>query len=279
MKILENTIIAPNVHEMRLDAPDIARKALPGQFAIIIPDELSERTPISLADWDRQKGSVTVVFLEVGAATKDLADRPAGDEIYSFTGPLGQPFTIEKFGKVALLGGCYGIGAILRAAQAMRQAGNEVVCYAEARSKFLLYWNDRLEAVSDDVRYATVDGSLGSKGHAHDLLERNLQKGETFDHILAVGCTFMMASIARVTRPFKIKTIVSMNPIMIDGTGMCGACRLSVGGTTRFACVDGPHFDAHEVDWDVVLARRQAYLDEEITSKERKTWQRLNRHR
>lgn len=279
MKILENTIIAPNVHEMRLDAPDIARKVLPGQFAIIIPDEQSERTPISLADWDRQKGTVTVVFLEVGAATKDLADHPAGDDIYSITGPLGQPFTIEKFGKVALVGGCYGIGAILRAAQAMRQAGNEVVCYAEARSSFLLYWNDKLEAVSDDVRYATVDGSLGGKGHAHDLLEHNLQEGEKFDHILAVGCTFMMASIARVTRPFKVKTIVSMNPIMIDGTGMCGACRLSVGGTTKFACVDGPHFDAHEVDWDVVLARRQAYLDEELTTKERKTWQRSTRHR
>jgi ferredoxin--NADP+ reductase len=269
MKILEKKIIAPNVHEMTLSAPATAAKALPGQFGIVIPGKYSERTPVTLSDWDTERGSVTVVFLEVGAATKELADLRTGDEIYSFSGPLGKPFAIERVGKVGLVGGCYGIGAIFRAAQAFRLAGNEVVSFSEARSKFLLYWNEKLEEVSDEVRYSTSDGSLGSKGHAHDLLERNLGEGERFDLIIAVGCTFMMFRIAQVTRPFKVKTIVSMNPIMIDGTGMCGACRLSIGGKTRFACVDGPHFDGHEVDWDVVLARRKAYLEEEIIAGER----------
>ena len=269
MKILEKKIIAPNVHEMTVDAPDIAKKALPGQFVIAIPDEFSERTPITLSDWDTEKGTVTVVFLEIGAATKGLADLKAGDEIYSFTGPLGMPFEIEKFGRVGLVGGCYGIGGILQAAKALREAGNEVISFSEARSQFLLYWNEKLEEVSDEVRYSTSDGSKGSKGHSHDLLEENLKDGEKFDRIMAVGCTFMMYRVGQITRPFNVKTIVSMNPIMIDGTGMCGACRLSIGGETKFACVDGPHFDAHEVDWDVVLARRKAYLEEEIISKER----------
>lgn len=269
MKILEKKIIAPNVHLMTLDAPEIAKKALPGQFAIAIPDKFSERTPVTLSDWDAEQGRVTIVFLEIGAATKGLADLQEGDEMYSFSGPLGKPFEIKKFGRVGLVGGCYGIGAILRAAGALRDAGNEVISFPEARSRFLLYWNEKLEEVSTEVRYSTADGSLGSKGHSHDLLEKNLKDGERFDRILAVGCTFMMSRVAEVTRPFRIKTIVSMNPIMIDGTGMCGACRLSVGAKTRFACVDGPHFDGHEVDWDVVLARRKAYLEEEIISKER----------
>ncbi|MDJ0622333.1 MAG: sulfide/dihydroorotate dehydrogenase-like FAD/NAD-binding protein [Desulfocapsaceae bacterium] len=269
MKIIDKKIIAPNVHEMTLAAPGIAEKARAGQFAIAIPNRFSERTPLTLADWDAGKGEVSVVFLEIGDATRDLAALTTGDEMYSFTGPLGQPFDIDKFGKVGLVGGCYGIGGILPAARAMQAAGNEVVAFSEARSSFLLYWNDKLEEAAHDVRYSTSDGSLGRKGHAHDLLAENLEEGEHFDRILAIGCTFMMYRIAQVTRPYQIKTVVSMNPIMIDGTGMCGACRLSIGGKTKFACVDGPHFDGHEVDWDVVLARRKAYLEEEIVAKER----------
>jgi len=274
MKILEKKIIAPNIHQMTLDAPNIARRALPGQFAIAIPNQHSERTPITLCDWDAEKGEVTVVFLEVGAATRRLAELSQGDEIYSFTGPLGKPFAIEKVGKVGLAGGCFGIGAILPAAMAFKKAGNEVIVYLEARSSFLLYWHDKLEEAADEVRYSTSDGSLGSKGHAHDLLDKNLRDGEKFDRILAVGCTFMVFRISQATRPFKVRTIVSMSPIMIDGTGMCGACRLSVAGKTMFACVDGPHFDGHEVDWDVVLTRRKAYDEEEIIANERNRWQR-----
>jgi ferredoxin--NADP+ reductase len=269
IKILDKSHIAPNVHSCTVDAPDIARKAKAGQFVIVIPDEFSERIPITISDWDAEAGTVTIVFLEIGAATQRFAELQPGDTIYSFTGPLGRPFELDNFGKVALVGGCYGIGGIYPAAKALKEQGNEVICFSEARSKFLLYWNDKLEKVSSEVRYATVDGSLGFKGHAYDLLTNNLQSGEKFERVMAVGCTYMMYRVAEATRPFGVKTIVSMSPVMIDGTGMCGACRLVIKGETKFACVDGPHFDGHQVDWDVVLSRRKAYLEEEIISKER----------
>ncbi len=269
VKIKEKEQIAPNVHLIVVNAPDIARKVRPGQFVIVIPDEYSERTPLTISDYCPESGDLSIIFLEIGAATQRLAELKTGDNIYSFTGPLGNAFELDYFGSVALIGGCYGIGGIYPAAKALKELGNFVVSYAEARSSFLLYWNKKLEEVSSEVRYSTVDGSLGYKGHAADRLKEDLDSGITYDRVIAVGCTYMMYQISQQTRPFGIKTIVSMNPVMIDGTGMCGACRLSVGGNTRFACVDGPHFDAHEIDWDVVLKRRTAYLDEEIISKER----------
>jgi NAD(P)H-flavin reductase len=269
MQIVERSEIAPNVHTCKVKAADIAAKAQPGQFIIVIPDEFSERTPITISDWDADEGTISFIFLDIGSSTNSLARMHAGDEIYSLTGPLGQPFDIKKYGKVALLGGCYGIGGIYPAAKAMKQAGNRVICYSEARSSFLLYWNEKLEGAADEVRYATADGSQGFKGHAHDSLEEDLKNGEAYDLVLVVGCTFMMYRVSQVTRPYGVKTIVSMNPIMIDGTGMCGACRIEVGGTTKFACVDGPHFDGHEVNWEVILSRRKAYLEEEIVSGER----------
>lgn len=269
VKILEKEQIAPNVHSCVVKAPEVAKKAKAGQFVIVIPDEFSERTPITISDWDEKNGTVTMIFLEIGAATARFAELNAGDEIYSFTGPLGKPFDMEKFGKVALVGGCYGIGGIYPAVKALKKSGNKVVCYSEARSEYLLYWNDKLEEASDEVKYATVDGSKGYKGHSYDNLEDDLKNGAKYDRILAIGCTFMMYKVAGITRPFKVKTIVSMNTVMIDGTGMCGACRLEVDGATRFACVDGPHFDAHKVDWDIIISRRKAYLEEEIISKER----------
>jgi ferredoxin--NADP+ reductase len=268
-KILERKQIAPNIHSCTVKTPDVAKKAQPGQFVIIIPDEFSERTPITIADWDEKKGTVTFVFLEIGSATQKLAELNAGDEIYSFTGPLGKSIEIEKIGTVALIGGCYGIGGIYPVARALKKAGNKVICYSEARSSFLLYWNNKLEEVSDEVRYATVDGSLGEKGHAYDLLKENLKSGMKIDRIIAIGCTYMMYRVSETSRPFKVKTIISMNPVMIDGTGMCGACRVVVDGETKFACVDGPHFDGHKIDWDIVLSRRKAYLEEEIISQER----------
>ena len=269
MQILEKIEIAPNVHSCVVRAPDIARKVQPGQFIIIIPDEFSERTPITVSDWDPEEGTISFIFLEIGSSTNSLAQLKAGDEIYSLTGPLGQPFELKKYGNVCLVGGCYGIGGIFPAARALKEMGNRVVCYSEARSSFLLYWNEKLEKVSDEVRYATADGSLGLKGHAHDLLQKDLKEGTGYDVVFAIGCTFMMYLISKATKPYGVKTIVSMNPIMIDGTGMCGACRIEVDGATRFACVDGPHFDGHLVDWDVILSRRKAYLEEEIISGER----------
>lgn len=269
MQIVERIEIAPNVHSCTVRAEEIAAKVQPGQFIIVIPNEFSERTPITVADWNTDNGTITFIFLDIGSSTNSLARMHAGDEIYSLTGPLGKSFELEEYGNVCMVGGCYGIGGIYPGARALREKGNKVVCYSEARSSFLLYWNDKLEAASDEVRYATTDGSLGYKGHAHDLLEKDLKEGAGYDVVFAVGCTFMMYRISQVTRPYGLKTIVSMNPIMIDGTGMCGACRLEVDGSTRFACVDGPHFDGHKVDWDVILSRRKAYLEEEIISGER----------
>jgi ferredoxin--NADP+ reductase len=268
-KILDKIQIAPNVHSCTVKAPDIARKALPGQFVIVIPDEYSERTPITIADWDAKKGTVTFIFLEIGASTQRLAELKTGDFLYSFTGPLGRPMEIKKFGTVALVGGCYGIGGIYPVARALKKKGNKVICFSEARGKFLLYWNDKLEEISDEVRYATVDGSLGIKGHAYDYIEGILKLGKKINRIIAIGCTYMMYRVSEVSRPFGIKTIVSMNPVMIDGTGMCGACRIVVDGETKFACVDGPHFEGHKVYWDTILSRRKAYLEEEIISQER----------
>jgi NAD(P)H-flavin reductase len=271
-EIIEREQLVPNVHTCTVHAPDIAKKVLPGQFVIVIPDEYSERTPISIADWDVKAGTVTFVFLEIGSSTQKLAGLNTGDQIYSFTGPLGKPFEVEKYGTVALVGGCYGIGAIYQAARALKKKGNKVISYSEARSSFLLYWNDKLEEASDEVRYATTDGSKGVKGHAWDILQKNLDEKMNIDLIIAVGCTFMMYKVAEVTKPFGVKTIVSMNPVMIDGTGMCGACRIVVGDQTKFACVDGPHFDAHMIDWDIIMSRRKAYLEEEIISKERDSY-------
>ncbi len=271
-RVIEISEIAPNVYECTVGAEDIAAKVQPGQFIIIIPDEFSERTPITVADWDREKGTITFIFLAIGSSTERLTQLNQGDEIYSLTGPLGKAFEMEKFGRVALVGGCYGIGGILPAARALKESGNKVICYSEARSDFLLYWDEKLEEISDEVKYATTDASKGFKGHAHDQLQSDLDSGIKYDRVIAVGCTFMMYRISQVTKPFKLKTIVSMNPIMIDGTGMCGACRIEVDGTTKFACVDGPHFDGHLVNWDLILARRKAYLEEEIVSQERQNY-------
>lgn len=270
MKLIEKIEIAPNVHSCVVHSPEIARKVLPGQFIIVIPDEYSERTPITVADWDEEKGTISFIFLDIGSSTSSLAQLKPGDEIYSLTGPLGKSFEIKEYGNVCLVGGCYGIGGIYPAARALRNNGNWVSCYSEARSQFLLYWNDKLKKVSDEIRYATIDGSLDYKGHAYDLLREKLESGTRYDLVIAVGCTYMMYRVASITKPFGVKTVVTMNPIMIDGTGMCGACRLEVDGATKFACVDGPHFDGHKVDWDVILARRKAYLEEEIISGERK---------
>jgi ferredoxin--NADP+ reductase len=271
-RVTEIREIAPNVHECMVNAPEIAAKVRPGQFIIIIPDEFSERTPITVADWDPAAGTITFIFLSIGSSTEKLADLVAGDEIYSLTGPLGKAFELGKFGRVALVGGCYGIGGIYPAARALKELGNEVICYSEARSKFLLYWDEKLEEICDEVRYSTADASKGNRGHSHDRLQYDLENGTRYDLVIAVGCTFMMYCISQVTKPYEIKTIVSMNPIMIDGTGMCGACRIEVDGTTRFACVDGPHFDGHKVDWNLILARRKAYLEEEIVSQERQNY-------
>jgi NAD(P)H-flavin reductase len=264
IEIVVKREIAPNVHQAVIRAPAIARKARPGQFLILMVDEKSERVPYTLCDWDREAGTVTLVVQEMGQSSRKLILLRAGDRVAHVVGPLGVPLEIERYGTVALAAGCFGIGAILNIARAMKDAGNRVVSIVEADSHYLHYFRAELEAASNELIQTTIDGSAGVRGHSVDVIKRKLENGEQLDRVIAVGCVFMMMLAGRVTKPFGVKTMVALNPIMLDGTGMCGACRVSVGGQTQFACVDGPFFDAHAVDWDELRHRRAAYSEEEI---------------
>jgi NAD(P)H-flavin reductase len=263
-QIVSKREVAPNVHETVIRAPAIATKARPGQFVILMVDEKSERVPYTLCDWDRAAGTVTLIVQEVGQSSRKLVLLRAGDHVAHLVGPLGVPLEIEPFGTVALAAGCYGIGAVLGIARAMKAAGNRVITIVEADSHYLHYFRSELAAASDELIQTTIDGSDGIKGHSIDVVKRKLENGEQLDRVIAVGCLFMMMLAGNATKPFGVKTLVALNPIMLDGTGMCGACRVSIGGQTLFACVDGPFFDAHEVDWDELRDRRVAYSDAEI---------------
>ncbi len=267
--VITRESLAPNVQLLTVRAPVVASKIQPGQFAIIRADERGERIPLTIADWDREKGSVSCVFIQVGTSTYKLGRLKAGDFLPTFVGPLGKPLELDRWGTVVVAAGCYGIGSIYPIARALKEKGNRIISLIEGRSRFLLYWLDRLEAVSDRMLISTRDNPIRDNVTGPDTLEDLLASGERIDRVIAIGCTFMMYEMAEATRRFSVKTIVSLNPIMIDGTGMCGACRVSVGGETRFACVDGPDFDAHQVDWELLLARRKAYLVPEVDSAQR----------
>ena len=264
LRILEKCEIAPNVHEIVIEAPNVAKKAQPGQFVIIMVDEKSERVPFTLCDWDTKKGTITLIVLEVGQSSRKLVLLKASDKIAHLVGPLGIPLEIKHYGTVVLTAGCYGIGAILRIAEALRKVGNCVITIVEARSHYNQYYKEKLQAVSDELIQTTIDGSLNIKGHALDVIAQKLKDGDKIDCVIAVGCPFMMMLTAQETKPYGVKTLAALNPIMLDGTGMCGACRVTVGDETKFACVDGPFFDAHLVDWDELWDRRVAYSAEEI---------------
>ena len=263
--IVERRMIVPNVHLLTVEAPEVAESAQPGNFVILRPGDGGERIPLTIADWDAGAGTVTSVFVQVGASTARLARLTAGDQVPSYAGPLGCATEIAHFGDVLLIGGCYGIGSIYPIAGALTAAGNRVFVLIEARSSYLLFWEDRLREVAERVIIVTRDGSRGYRGHVTRLAEILTLEGIHPDRVVAHGCTFQMMTVAAQTRPLGVKTMVSMNPIMIDGTGMCGVCRLTVAGSRKFACVDGPEFDAQEVDWDEVLARRESYAAEEVS--------------
>ena len=263
-KVVERRMIVPNMHEFTVLAPAVAESVKPGNFIIVRPDATGERIPLSVADWDREAGTVTSIFMQVGASTAKLARLKPGDAIPTFVGPLGKDTVIDRFGTVLLVGGCYGIGSLYPTARALKEAGNKVITLLEARSSFLLFWEDKLLRVSDKMLVITRDGTKGQKGHVSRIPEMLQRAGIVPDLVIANGCTFQMMQVSRLTKPLGWKTIVSMNPIMIDGTGMCGVCRLSVGGKTKFACVDGPDFDGHEIDWEEFLARRKTYNPEEV---------------
>jgi ferredoxin--NADP+ reductase len=263
-KVVERRMIVPNLHEFTVQAPAVAESVKPGNFIIVRPDQYGERIPLSVADWDRDAGTVTTIFMQVGGSTAVLARLKPGDTIPTFVGPLGKETAIDTFGTVLCVGGCYGIGSIYPIARALKQAGNKVYTLLEARSSFLLYWEDKLAKVSDQAFVITRDGTKGQKGHISKIPEMMQRAGITPNLVIVNGCTFQMMRVSMVTKPLAWKTIVNMNPIMIDGTGMCGVCRLSVGGKTKFACVDGPDFDGHEIDWEEFLSRRKSYNPEEV---------------
>ncbi|GAB4482452.1 MAG: sulfide/dihydroorotate dehydrogenase-like FAD/NAD-binding protein [Anaerolineales bacterium] len=262
--ILENRMIVPNVYTLTVHAPDVAKSALPGQFAIFRPEEEGERIPLTLADWDAQNGTITVVYLNVGLSTAKLTTLKAGQSLPTVVGPLGNPMEIDRYGAVLCVGGCYGIGSIYPIARALKEAGNTVVCVLEARSAFLLYWQEKLNSVSDRIVYLTRDGTRGKRGHVGNLAEIIRTLPMRIDRVILNGCNYLMMRGSQETLPLKITTIVTLNTLMIDGTGMCGVCRVTVNSETKFACVHGPHFDGHQVDWAEVTQRRKAYLQEEV---------------
>jgi ferredoxin--NADP+ reductase len=264
-KILQRKRLVPNLHLIEVEAPEISKKCKPGQFVIIMPDEFGERIPLTIADWDEEKGSVTSVFIVVGTSTHKLAQMNAGDDIPVYVGPLGMPSKIEKFGTVLCVGGCFGIGAVYPIARALKAAGNKVLTLMDVKANYLVYWEDKLKEVSDHLYVSSRDDYFDCKEYIQKVM-KNILKETSVDRVISIGCTYLIYSCAETTRPKGIKTIVSLNPIMVDGTGMCGACRVTVGDKTKFACVDGPDFDGHEVDWDELFSRRKSYFDDEIQS-------------
>ncbi len=265
-KILRRERLVPNIHLLEVQAPEVARKSRPGQFVIVMPDERGERIPLTIADWDTKRGSVTSVFMLVGTSTQKLAQLRAGDEIPVFVGPLGRPSEIQNFGTVVCVGGCFGIAAIHPVARALKQAGNRVLTLIDVKASYLFYWEDKLREISDELFVSARDKRYNSKEYVPHKLAELLKEEKKIARVVAIGCTYLMSSCAEATRAAAVKTMVSLNPIMVDGTGMCGACRVTAEGKTQFACVDGPDFDGHAVDWQELFARRKSYFDDEIKS-------------
>ena len=257
-KILDKKEICPNQFEIKIDAPYVVRNAKAGQFIIFRAEENSERVPLTIADVNKEKGELTLVFMAVGYSTKQLAALNVGDEIHDIVGPLGQPTHIKKYGTVVCLAGGYGAAPCYLIAKAFKEAGNKVYMIMGARNKDLIFWADKMK----ELFIKTDDGSMCEKGFVTQVLER-LMGQEKIDYAIAVGPMPMMRAVADLTRDKGIYTEASMNPIMVDGTGMCGACRLTVGGEVKFACVDGPDFDAHKIDFDEVINRTKIYKDQE----------------
>lgn len=262
-KILVKKELSQGVQLFEIEAPRVAKKAEPGQFVIIRIDEAGERVPLTIADFDREKGTVTIIFQEVGASTKQLGAMKEGESILDFVGPLGKKTHIEKMGNVVCIGGGIGVAPIYPIARGMREAGNHVISIMGARSKDILILEDELGAVSDELYITTDDGSKGHKGFVTDQLKMLIDKGLEISVVIAIGPVVMMRSVAEATRPYGIHTVVSLNPIMVDGTGMCGGCRVQIGDESKFACVDGPEFDAHQVDFAGLMSRQRMYKSQE----------------
>ena len=258
-KIVKKADLNSQIYLMEIEAPLVARKAAPGQFVILRIDEKGERVPFTIADFDKEKGTVTVIIQAVGKTTRDLSKLNEGDTILDFAGPLGIPTPLEGLKKVAVIGGGLGTAIAYPQAKKLKELGAEVTAISGFRSKEYIILEDEMKEVSDKLIITTDDGSNGLQGFVTDRLREELEAGEKYDEVIAIGPLVMMRAVCNLTKEFGIPTTVSMNPVMIDGTGMCGGCRVIVGGETKFACVDGPDFDGHKIDWDAAIKRQQMF--------------------
>ncbi len=271
-KILHKETLSDVTKLMVIAAPEVARKAQAGQFVIVRIDECGERIPLTVADYDREAETITLIFQEVGKTTMHLGRLEPGDELVTFTGPLGHPTEIENYGTIVCVGGGVGIAPLYPITRALKEAGNTVTSIIGARTRELLFWEEKMRAVSDELIVCTDDGSYGRKALVTEPLKELLeQRDGEVSRVWVIGPAIMMKFCALTTQPFGVSTIVSLNTIMVDGTGMCGCCRVQLTDGTKFACVDGPEFDAHQVDWDLLLARQRFYLEEEKQAVEQ--WQ------
>ena len=268
-QIVSKKSLNPTVTQMEILAPFVARKALPGQFIILRVDEDGERIPLTVAGYDREKGTVKIIFQIVGGSTEALNHKNEGDYIPDFVGPLGRPTHTAGLKKVCVVGGGVGCAIALPVAQALKEQGAEVTSIIGFRSKDLVILEEEFKAASKNFVMMTDDGSYGRQGNVCVPLNEMLEAGEQFDMVITIGPLIMMKFVCLATKPYGVKTIASMNPIMIDGTGMCGGCRLTVGGKMKFACVDGPEFDGHEIDFDEAMSRSRTYADFELHEREK----------
>lgn len=267
-RVVRKKELSPGVFDYDIEAPRVAKKALAGQFIVLRANEEGERIPLTIADFDRQAGTVKIIFQVVGASTTLLAAVKEGESILDFIGPLGQPSHVRPgMGTVVFIGGGIGVAPVYPIAKAVHEAGNKVISIIGAKTKDILIFEAEMKAVSDEVIVTTDDGSYGIKGFVTTALQQLVDRGETIDQVTAIGPGIMMKSVADATRPLGIKTIVSLNPVMVDGTGMCGGCRVQVGDETKFACVDGPEFDGHLVDFAGLMSRGRMYREQETEAK------------
>ncbi len=265
-KILKKKIIAPKTILMNVKAPLIAKKAEPGQFIVIRVNEKGERIPLTIADFDRKEGIITIVFQEMGKTTHLLGNKKEGEDISDILGPLGNPTETDNFGTVVCIGGGVGIAPVYPLSRKLKNKGNKVISIIGYRSSEHVFWEEEMKRVSNELYIATNDGSYGEKGFVTDLLKKLIKKDAKIDRIFAIGPAIMMKAVADLTRPYKIKTTVSLNSLMVCGMGMCGACRVTVNGETKFTCSDGPDFDAHLVNFDELMKRLNTYKEEEKVS-------------
>ncbi len=265
-KIVAKQKLSPVIDYFRVTAPEIARKAQPGQFVIIRIDEAGERIPLTLADWDSKEGTITLVAMQIGTSTEKLGKLNTGDSILNLVGPLGLPSHLKNYGTVVCVGGGVGVAPIYPIARGLKNAGNRVISIIGSRNKELLFWEDRMRSVSDELIVTTDDGSYARKGLVTEPLKETLTKDKNVGQVFAIGPAVMMKFCSLTTKPFNVPTTVSLNAIMVDGTGMCGCCRISVAGSTKFVCVDGPEFNGHDVDWDILFNRQHTYCEEEKQS-------------